>query len=216
MTISNDNTLNITTATATISSTDLYNNLTYSTSGLTTYYSCPPFYEAESSSSTVFTSTKKKTDEELSSIEKKIKERKKLNKKQFGFIDIKEYVPNKVYEFTIEGYKPIKTICDESDIFNLEKAFFIAYTKATRPELLPEGIIKYVENYLQYDKNIIKKVQNGIKLFKLLKEKEEYDKAEQERKTEQHKKYIQKKIERKKSKKNELYNVIRNAIEDAQ
>ena len=158
-----------------------------------------------------------KTEEkELSPIDKKIKERIEKNKKldAICFLDIKEYVPNKVYEFTIRNRK-IKTICDESDEFNLEKAFFIAIAKYYYGRThTPEGVVRKAENCM-LEKRYIKIVQGGMKLFNLLKEKEEYDKAEEERKKLRHQKYVQKKIERKAKKQNELYNVIKNAIEDA-
>lgn len=162
-----------------------------------------------------------KQEEELSPIEKKIKEQIKINKKEYGFIDIKEYVPNKVYEFTIKQYyitRKIKTICDEKDEFNLETAFFLALAKAMYLDFTPEGHLHKAKE-LTYSKYYTKIVKHGMKLFKLLKEKEEYDKLQEELRKQQHEKYVAKKKKQKEKKKQranlELYKVIKDAIEDA-
>lgn len=155
-----------------------------------------------------------KDSEKLSPIDKKIIERLELNRKTgekvgYYFTDVKEYVPNKVYGFTIRFYsscfpyeKEIKTVCDESDTFSLEKAFFIALAKYQYKSFLtPEGIVKQAE-IMQYNKAYIKTVENGIKLFKLLQEKKAYDKEQERLKKARHDKYVQKKKERKAKKSN--------------
>ena len=160
-------------------------------------------------------------NEELSPIDKKIKEQIKINKKESGFINIKEYVPNKVYEFTFIDYGnqiKIKTICDNTDTFDLETAFFLALAKRKYPRYTPEGHL-YMAKELSYDKAMIKRVKHGIKLFNLLKEKEEYDKLQEEKRKQQHEKYVAKKKKQKERKKEQadlrLYKTIKDAIEDA-
>lgn len=168
-----------------------------------------------------------KAKEELSPIEKKIKERIAQNKKNAGigeyFTDIKEYVPNKVYEFTIttnySSSKKIKTVCDENDEFSLEKAFFIALAKYYyQKALTPEGIVKQAET-MMCTYTYMKTVRDGMKLFKLLKEKEEWEKQEEERKKLKHQKYVQKKKDRKerlKAKENsDLRKIIVEAIKES-
>lgn len=170
---------------------------------------------------------KEKDSEELSPIVKKIIERIAQNKKNTGigeyFTDIKEYVPNKVYEFTIttnySSSKKIKTVCDENDEFNLEKAFFIALAKYYyQKALTPEGIVKQAET-MMCTYTYIKTVRDGMKLFNLLKEKEEWEKQEKERKKLKHQKYVQKKKDRKerlKAKENsDLREVIIEAIKES-
>ena len=157
---------------------------------------------------------KEKNSEELSPIDKKIQKRLELNRKTaekagYYFTDVKEYVPNKVYGFTIRFYssyspyeKEIKTVCDESDTFSLEKAFFIALAKYEyKSSLTPEGIVKQAE-MMQYNRAYIKTVENGMKLFKLLQEKKAYDKEQERLKKARHDKYVQKKKERKAKKSN--------------
>ena len=72
---------------------------------------------------------------------------------------------------------------------------------------------------LSYDKAMIKRVKHGIKLFNLLKEKEEYDKLQEEKRKQQHEKYVAKKKKQKERKKEQadlrLYKTIKDAIEDA-
>ena len=157
-----------------------------------------------------------------SPMEKKIEERINNNKKinsSLYFTNIEEYVPYKVYEFTFGSGKKVKTVCDESDEFSLRKAFFIAIAKRKyQSTLTPEGIVKKAEE-MMYEKSYIKIVEGGIKLFKLLKEKEEWEKKEEEREKIKHDKYIQKKIERKNKQKekenDELRKVIAEAIKES-
>ena len=188
------------------------------------YYYVPylPYEETLTSGTQTIkkTSSDNSENDKLSPIDKKIKEQIEINKKEYGFIDIKEYVPNKVYQFTFFSIISlssisVKTVCDDSDTFDLETAFYIALAKKLYPkQFTPEGYVKIAED-LKYEKHYAKLVKHGIKLLNLLKEKEEHDKAEEERKKLRHQKYVQKKIERKAKKKNELYNIIREAIEDA-
>lgn len=165
-----------------------------------------------------------KEKKEQSSIEKKIEEHLKRRKqeKNIYFKDIKEYVPGKVYEFTIEGTTKTfkcKTICDDNDVFDLEMAFYLALMKYRyEKQLTPEGYFHYA-TLAKYEKADVKIVKNGLKLFKLLKEKEIYEKEQEELIKERHRKYVQKKKDRDRKRKEEanqgLYKIIREAIEDA-
>lgn len=146
----------------------------------------------------------------------------KARKTHIYFSNIKEYVPNKVYEFTIKdnfSREPFtcKTICDDNDEFNLEMAFYIALSKKEYPRLTPEGHVYYA-NLMKYDKKYIKIVKHGMQLFKLLQEEEEYNKQEKECIKLRHEKYVKKKMNRKIRKKEQeqkdLYNTIKKAIED--
>ena len=164
---------------------------------------------------------KKKPQRRENPYTKKIKEHLERQKKSryTYFSYVKEYVPNKVYEFTFANeIHKIKTICDDDDIFDLEKAFYIAIAKRNFPNFTPEGYVKQSEIYT-YDKDYIKIVQNGIKLFNLLKQEEEFEKEEDERIKRKHEKYVQKKKNRALRKKNnanqDLYDTIKKAIEDA-
>ena len=187
------------------------------------YYTC----STPSVSVSISNIKKNKPIPPLSPIDEKIKERIAQNKKNAGiaeyFTDIKEYVPNKVYEFTITTQyshaKKIKTVCDENDEFSLEKAFFIALAKYYyQKALTPEGIVKQAET-MMCTYTYIKTVRDGMKLFKLLKEKEEWEKQEEERKKLKHQKYVQKKKDRKerlKAKENsDLCKVIIEAIKES-
>lgn len=180
------------------------------------------FYEIDPKAIAITEPVTQKDKKELSPIEKKIKEQKEINRKECGFVDIKEYVPNKVYEFSIfNGYsraEKVKTVCDEEDEFNLETAFFLALAKKLYADFTPEGHLHKAKE-LAYSKYHTKKVKHGIKLFKLLKEKEEYDKLQEDLRKQQHEKYIAKKKRQKEKKKHdatlELYKTIKDAIEDA-
>lgn len=135
-------------------------------------------------------------------------------KNKTSFNEIKEYVPNKVYGFKFgEKGKEYKTICSDEDTFSLEFAFFLALAKwFSVTNLTTEGYI-YQATQLSYNKNWIKEVKNGIKLFHKLQEKkalEEQIKAEKKRR---HDKLVQKKIEKKNRKKDEQIKIIRTAIE---
>lgn len=103
--------------------------------------------------------------------------------KEPTFTWVKEYVPNKVYGFKIDNSKKIiKTVCDDSDEFNLEYAFFLAIAKHLYSSTLTfEGVLEKARQ-LSYNKQYVKIVKDGIKLFKLLKNEEEkkqkYDKEQ--------------------------------------
>ena len=82
------------------------------------------------------------------------------------FKKVKEIIPNKIYQFEfVDGYKT-KTICDDSDTFSLEYAFFLALAKYLRHDIYTfEGILKQAEEF-SYTKRHIKLVKKAIKIFK--------------------------------------------------
>lgn len=154
---------------------------------------------------------KEKIDPRLEKINKEIEE---LRNKTW-FYSIKEYVPFKVYGFTFPyswQKNEYKTICADEDEFNLEFAFFLAYAKYLNTnQLTTEGYVD-IARTLSYNKNNLKKVKNGIKLFHKLQERdalEEQIKAEKKRR---HDKLVQKKIEKKNRKKDEQIKIIKTAI----
>lgn len=112
------------------------------------------------------------------------------------FTKVIEYVPNKVYKFIFNDKTEIKTICDESDTFDLEYAFFLALAKKLYSNKLTfDGVIAKVQE-LQYSKYYCKLVKKGIKLFFKQKEEENKKQLEKEQKERQHKRLIEKKKRR--------------------
>lgn len=137
------------------------------------------------------------------------------------FKKIIQIVPNKVYKFIFNDNTEIKTVCDKEDeeFFDLEYAFFLALSKKKFSKTHTLSGIMKMANELKDSKRYDKIVKKGLKLFKKQQEEKIKEKEEENKKKEQHKKYIQKKKDRdrrqaEKAKEN-LYNIIRNAIEDA-
>lgn len=173
---------------------------------------------------------KKSSKEVINPYDEKIKDLLKRAEKNcncypsYIFFDVKEYVHNKVYEFTIkecggryQQFK-IKTVCDETDTFDLDFAFFLALAKALHQKVFtPEGYVLKAKEF-QYHKDMIKIVSYGKKLFTLLKEKEVWEQKQEENKKLKHKKYVEKKIARKKKKEqtedDRLTNAIKKAIKE--
>lgn len=138
------------------------------------------------------------------------------------FSNIKEYVFNKVYEFVLlkSGYpkEKIKTICDESDEFNLEFAFLLAMIKYVYKGIYtPEGYVQKAKDQ-QYNKDYIKMIKYGMKLFELQKKEKEWEEEQKELEKERHRKYVEKKKRRDYRKKHEedlrLTNAIKKAIKE--
>ena len=153
-----------------------------------------------------------KLDPRIVKINKEIEEL----KRKTSFSWIKEYVPNKVYgfKFGIKD-KEYKTICAEEDTFDLEFAFFLALAKwFSINNLTTEGYVNQAKQ-LSYNKNWIKDVKNGIKLFHKLQEKEALEEQIKAEKKHRHDKLVAKKIAKKEKRKNEQYEIIRAAIEDS-
>lgn len=186
------------TTTNTINYSDLYN----------LYYTAFPTTQSNSNMSKE--KKEKIIDQRLIKIDQEIAE---LREKTV-FYSIKEYVPNKVYGFVFNTLgREYKTICAEEDTFDLQFAFFLAYAKYLKPNALtPEG---YVDNArtLSYNKSNLKKVQNGIKLFYKLQERDAIEKQIKAEKKHRHDKLVRKKIEKKNRKKDEQIQIIKTAIE---
>ena len=109
------------------------------------------------------------------------------------FSSIKEYVPNKVYGFTFNKGDTVKTICDESDNFDLEYAFYLALAKHFyKDEYTFEGILNKVQD-LMYKKDCIKIVKRGMKLFEKQKEEKRQEQIKQDQIKSQKAKKIRKK-----------------------
>lgn len=137
------------------------------------------------------------------------------------FKEIIQIVPNKVYKFIFNDNTEIKTVCDKEDeeFFDLEYAFFLALAKKKFSKTHTLSGVMRMANELKDSKRYDKIVKKGLKLFKRQQKEKIKEKEEENRKKKQHKKYIQKKKDRdrrqaEKAKEN-LYNIIRAAIEDA-
>lgn len=130
----------------------------------------------------------------------------------FDFENIKEIVPEKVYEFTFHDGKKVKTIREENDLFDLEYMFYLAIAKKLySKDCTLEGVL-YKTSMLQFEKKYVKAVQKGIKLFNKLK-KEEFKKKEyDETKKRQHERYVRRKKEAKERKRKDQVNIIAEAI----
>lgn len=153
-----------------------------------------------------------KLDPRIVKINKEIEEL----KRKTSFSWIKEYIPEKVYGFKFrKNDKEYKTICAEEDTFDLEFAFFLALAKwFTVLNLTTEGYIHQAKQ-LSYNKDHVKEVKNGIKLFHKLQEKEALEEQIKAEKKHRHDKLVRKKIAKKERKKYEQYEIIRAAIEDS-
>ena len=137
------------------------------------------------------------------------------------FKEIIQIVPNKVYKFIFNDDTEIKTVCDKEDekFFDLEYAFFLALAKKKFSKTHTLSGVMRMANELKDSKRYDKIVKKGLKLFKKQQEEKIKEKEEENRKKEQHKKYIQKKKDRDRKQaeraKENLYNIIRDAIKDA-
>ncbi len=128
------------------------------------------------------------------------------------FKKIEELVPQKVYRFTFHDGTVVKTICAETDVFNLEYAFYLALSKKLFSETYTFSGVLYKTQELYFQKYFAKIVKKGIKLFnKTQKEKQEKE-EQKEIKKRQHEKYIAKKIKAKERKKLEQIQLIAKAI----
>lgn len=209
-----------TTDTATVT---IHSDPTIITAGCVTISAYPP---SNSSSDLKSTTKVAETKQKINPIDKKIEEVLKKAKDArfmtYYFTNVKEYVPGKVYEFSLKRTSPsfdqdikIKTICDENDEFSLDFAFLLALVKAIyKGYYTPEGYVQKAKEY-QYAKDAIKQVKYGKKLFTLLQEKEDWEEEQKELKKERHRKYVEKKIARKKRKEQQEDNRLTNAIKKA-
>lgn len=127
---------------------------------------------------------------------------------------IKQRVPEKVYEFIFYDNQKVKTICAEEDDFNFDYACFLAIAKKLYSKTLTfDGVLSKIPE-LANTKQYIKIVKQAKKKFFEEKEKEQKAKEEEELRKRQHEKYIEKKIQRKKKKKQILVDTIKIALQD--
>lgn len=149
-------------------------------------------------------------------IEEKIKQEKEKmeekEKKKCQIIDIVEYVPEKVYKIVFKDKTEIKTIKDSFDEFNPEYMFYLAIAKKLYSKTYTFDGVLTKAYQLMVQKEYIKIVRKGLKLFNTLQEekkkKEEYDKM----KKRQREKNIRKKKAAKERKRQEQINIIAEAI----
>ena len=191
------------TTTNTINYSDLYN----------LYYTAFPTTQSNNNNNNNMSKEKKEKtiDPRLIKIDKEIAE---LREKTW-FYSIKEYVPNKVYGFTFRtiAKQEYKTICAEEDTFDLQFAFFLAYAKYVNANTLTtEGYVDAART-LSYNKENLKNVQNGIKLFYKLQERDAIEEQIKAEKKHRHDKLVRKKIEKRNRKKDEQIQIIKTAIE---
>lgn len=140
----------------------------------------------------------------------------KEKEKLLYFKEIKEYVPNRVYQFTFNDDTKIKTTLHQSDAFSLSYAFYLAIAKKLySKEYTLQGVMKKAEE-LSYQKEYVKIVNKGIKLFNKQKEEKELEAQKQKEEKLRHQKNYQKKLEKEKRKKErkqtELQETILQAI----
>lgn len=131
------------------------------------------------------------------------------------FKKVIEYKPGKVYGFIFNNNKEIKTICDPSDTFDFDFAFYLAAAKLIwSKELTLEGVINKA-NELKTIKKWVKRVEKAKKQF--YKEQQEEIKAKQkeEEEKERHKKYIEKKKNRDKKRALQAQENLKNIISEA-
>lgn len=205
------------TITASIPTDSLYYTTSTSTTG-TSYPATATGTGTGTFSDCLFSTTSKN----LTFTIKDLEEFKKITiKDSEEFKKIIQIVPNKVYKFIFNDDTEIKTVCDKEDeeFFDLEYAFFLALAKKKFSKTHTLSGVMRMANELKDSKRYDKIVKKGLKLFKKQQKEKIKEKEEENRKKEQHKKYIQKKKDRdhrqaEKAKEN-LYNIIRAAIEDA-
>ena len=149
-------------------------------------------------------------------IKEKVKQEKEKmeekEKKNCQIVNIVEYVPEKVYKIVFKDNTEIKTIKDSFDEFNPEYMFYLAIAKKLYSKTYTFDGVLTKAYQLMVQKEYIKIVRKGLKLFNTLQEekkkKEEYDKM----KKRQREKNIRKKKAAKERKRQEQINIIAEAI----
>lgn len=132
--------------------------------------------------------------------------------KHYQFQNIKEIVPEKVYEFRFADNHKIKTVREKDDPFDFEYMFYLAIAKNLySKEYTFEGVLAKAKE-LKYEKKYAKAVKDGIRLFKKLKEEEEKKKELDAIRKRQHIKYVNKKKEAKLRKEDKQVKLIAKAI----
>lgn len=148
----------------------------------------------------------------LSDYIKEKKEQEKAFKEDCQIIDIVEYVPQKVYKIVFKDKTEIKTIKDAYDDFNPEYMLYLAIAKKLYSKTHTFNGVLLKTYQLMNEKHYVKIVNKGLKLLNTLQEekkkKEEYD----EIKKRQREKNIRKKKAAKERKRQDLINLITEAI----
>ena len=134
------------------------------------------------------------------------------SKLPFDFENIKEIVPEKVYEFTFHDGEKVKTIREEEDPFDLEYMFYLAIAKKLYSKDYTFDGVLYKAYQLDLEKKYVKAVKKGIKLFNKLKEEQSKQEEQKAIKKRQHEKYIKKKKAAKERKRKDQVNIIAEAI----
>lgn len=138
--------------------------------------------------------------------------KKEEKEKLLYFKEIKEYVPNRVYQFTFNDDVKIKTTLHQSDVFSLSYAFYLAIAKKLySKEYTLQGVMKKAEE-LSYQKEYVKIVNKGIKLFNKQKEEKELEVQKQKEEKLRHQKNYQKKLEKEKRKKEQKQTELQETI----
>lgn len=149
----------------------------------------------------------------LSDYIKEKMEQEKAFKEDCQIIDIVEYVPQKVYKIVFKDKTEIKTIKDAYDDFNPEYMLYLAIAKKLYSKTHTFNGVLLKTYQLMNEKYYVKIVNKGLKLLNTLQEekkkKEEYD----EIKKRQREKNIRKKKAAKERKRQDLINLIAEAIQ---
>lgn len=144
-------------------------------------------------------------------VKEKMKQEKTF-KEDCQIIDIVEYVPQKVYKIVFKDKTEIKTIKDAYDDFNPEYMLYLAIAKKLYSKTHTFNGVLLKTYQLMNEKHYVKIVNKGLKLLNTLQEekkkKEEYD----EIKKRQREKNIRKKKAAKERKRQDLINLIAEAI----
>ena len=136
---------------------------------------------------------------------KKIQKKINYYKRESGFEEIKEIVPEKVLEVTFNG-RTCKLVCDSRDVFSLEKALYIAIAKRYWTDTYTsEGIEKKAEE-IKLEKYYVNKVEKAKKLLAAMKDLEkenaEYEallEARRQKRWERKQKQMDRRAEKKKA-----------------
>lgn len=149
----------------------------------------------------------------LSDYIKEKMEQEKAFKEDCQIIDIVEYVPQKVYKIVFKDKTEIKTIKNAYDDFNPEYMLYLAIAKKLYSKTHTFNGVLLKTYQLMNEKYYVKIVNKGLKLLNTLQEekkkKEEYDEIKKRKRE----KNIRKKKTAKERKRQDLINLIAEAIQ---
>ena len=215
-----------------ISYTDSTTNCTYDTFTSTSTASCPnsQTYTINTNNTVLnkfYTDLSKYlyTEEDPQIVAVQIKGKKVDLTKDFlqnvRFKKVIERNPGRVYEFIFQDDTHIKTVCAEEDLewFDLEYAFYLALAKYLYGDQYTlAGVMSKIAN-LMCDKNYIKIVKKGMKIFKEDQKAEKELKAEKEKikqiKRNHYLKNQRRKVAKKEKENENLKNIIKEAINES-